>query len=75
MLELAVETSNGRAFVLGGAGSNATAEAIELAQHAEKVGCDAAMCVVPYYNKPSQEGLYRHFAAIAEGDLHSARSL
>ena len=66
VLELAVETSNGRAFVLGGAGSNATAEAIELAQHAEKVGCDAAMCVVPYYNKPSQEGLYRHFAAIAE---------
>ena len=66
LLELTVETSNGRAFVLGGAGSNATSEAIELAQHAEKVGCDAAMCVVPYYNKPSQEGLYRHFATIAE---------
>ncbi|MFO1237209.1 MAG: 4-hydroxy-tetrahydrodipicolinate synthase [Alphaproteobacteria bacterium] len=66
LLELTVETANGRAFVLGGAGSNATAEAIELARHAERVGCDAAMCVVPYYNKPSQEGLYRHFAAIAE---------
>lgn len=66
VLELTVETTNGRAFVLGGAGSNATSEAIELAQFAEKVGCDAAMCVVPYYNKPSQEGLYRHFAAIAE---------
>lgn len=66
VLELTVETANGRAFVLGGAGSNATHEAIELAQFAEKVGCDAAMCVVPYYNKPSQEGLYRHFAAVAE---------
>jgi 4-hydroxy-tetrahydrodipicolinate synthase len=66
ILELTVETNNGRAFVLGGAGSNATTEAIELAQHAEKVGCDAAMCVVPYYNKPNQEGLYRHFAMIAE---------
>ena len=66
VLELAVETANGRVFVLGGAGSNATHEAIALAQFAEKVGCDAAMCVVPYYNKPSQEGLYRHFAAIAE---------
>ena len=66
LLELTVETANGRAFVLGGAGSNATAEAIELARHAERVGCDAAMCVVPYYNKPSQEGLYRHFAASAE---------
>ncbi len=66
VLALTVETANGRAFVLGGAGSNATHEAIELAQFAEKVGCDAAMCVVPYYNKPSQEGLYRHFAAVAE---------
>ncbi len=66
ILELTVETNNGRAFVLGGAGSNATQEAIELARHAQKVGCDAAMCVVPYYNKPSQEGLYRHFAAVAE---------
>lgn len=66
VLELAVEASNGRAFVLGGAGSNATAEAIDLARYAEKVGCDAAMCVVPYYNRPSQEGMYRHFAAIAE---------
>ena len=66
LLELTVEAANGRVFVLGGAGSNATSEAIEFAQHAEKVGCDAAMCVVPYYNKPSQEGLYRHFAAIAE---------
>lgn len=66
ILQLAVEASNGRAFVLGGAGSNATTEAIELARHAEKVGCDAAMCVVPYYNKPNQEGMYRHFAAVAD---------
>jgi 4-hydroxy-tetrahydrodipicolinate synthase len=66
LLEMTVEAANGKIFVLGGAGSNATSEAIELAQHAERVGCDAAMCVVPYYNKPSQEGLYRHFATIAE---------
>jgi 4-hydroxy-tetrahydrodipicolinate synthase len=66
LIELAVEASNGRAFVLAGAGSNATHEAIELAFHAAKVGADAAMCVVPYYNKPTQEGLYRHFATIAE---------
>jgi 4-hydroxy-tetrahydrodipicolinate synthase len=66
VVELTVEASNGRAFVIGGAGSNATHEAIELARFAETVGCDAALCVVPYYNKPSQEGLYRHFASIAE---------
>lgn len=66
VLELAVEAANGRVFVLGGAGANSTDEAIGLAKHAEKVGCDAAMCVVPYYNKPNQEGMYRHFAAIAD---------
>ena len=66
IIELTVEASNGRVFVLAGAGSNSTQEAIELSFHAAKVGADAAMCVVPYYNKPTQEGLYRHYATIAE---------
>jgi 4-hydroxy-tetrahydrodipicolinate synthase len=54
----------GRVPVIAGAGSNATAEAIELARHAREVGADAALIVTPYYNRPSQEGLYRHYAAI-----------
>jgi len=52
--------------VIAGAGSNSTREAIELTRHAKEVGADAALSVAPYYNKPTQEGLYRHFAAIAE---------
>lgn len=52
--------------VIAGTGSNSTAEAIELTQHAKQAGADVAMLVVPYYNKPTQEGLYRHFKAIAE---------
>ena len=52
--------------VIAGAGSNSTAEAIELTRHAKAVGADAVLSVTPYYNKPSQEGIYRHFAAIAE---------
>ncbi|MDP2331000.1 MAG: 4-hydroxy-tetrahydrodipicolinate synthase [Reyranella sp.] len=52
--------------VIAGTGSNATAEAIELTQHAKKAGADAAMLVVPYYNKPTQEGLFQHFKAVAE---------
>ena len=52
--------------VIAGTGSNSTAEAIELTQHAKKAGADAAMLVVPYYNKPTQEGLYQHFRTIAE---------
>ncbi|ARU05075.1 4-hydroxy-tetrahydrodipicolinate synthase [Comamonas serinivorans] len=57
--------------ILAGCGANSTAEAIELAQHAKKVGAHAQLQVVPYYNKPTQEGMYRHFRAIAEavGDL------
>ena len=50
--------------VIAGAGSNSTAEAIELSQHAEKAGADAVLVVTPYYNKPTQEGLYQHFKAI-----------
>ena len=52
--------------VIAGTGSNSTAEAIELTRHAKKAGADAAMLVVPYYNKPTQEGLFQHFKAVAE---------
>jgi 4-hydroxy-tetrahydrodipicolinate synthase len=64
VVQLCVETAAGRVPVIAGAGSNATAEAIELARHAKDVGADAALVVTPYYNRPSQEGLYRHYAAI-----------
>jgi 4-hydroxy-tetrahydrodipicolinate synthase len=55
----------GRAKVMAGTGSNSTAEAIEYTRYAEKVGADAALVVAPYYNKPTQEGLYQHFKAVA----------
>ncbi len=66
VIELAVQTAAGRCKVIGGAGSNSTAEAVALTQEAERVGCDATLQVAPYYNKPSQEGLVRHFTKIAE---------
>ena len=66
VVELCVETARGRVPVIAGAGSNSTREAIELTRHAKQVGADAALSVAPYYNKPTQDGLYRHFAAIAE---------
>jgi 4-hydroxy-tetrahydrodipicolinate synthase len=66
VVELCIATAAGRVPVIAGAGSNATAEAIELVRHAKAVGADAALVVTPYYNRPSQEGLYAHFAAIAE---------
>jgi len=66
VVELCVKTTAGRVPVIAGAGSNATAEAIELARHAKTVGADAALVVTPYYNRPSQEGLYAHYAAINE---------
>ena len=66
VVELCVEEANGRVPVIAGAGSNSTAEAIELTRHAKAAGADAVLSVTPYYNKPSQEGIYRHFAAIAE---------
>lgn len=66
VVELCVEEANGRVPVIAGAGSNATAEAIELTRHAKAVGADAVLSVAPYYNKPSQEGIYCHFAAIAD---------
>jgi 4-hydroxy-tetrahydrodipicolinate synthase len=59
-----IEQANGRVPVIAGSGSNSTREAIELSQHAEKAGADAVLIVTPYYNKPTQEGLYQHFKAI-----------
>ena len=66
VVELCVATAAGRVPVIAGAGSNSTAEAIELVRHAKTVGADAALVVTPYYNRPSQEGLYAHYAAIDE---------
>src|SRR5215217_3326892 len=59
-----VDQAKGRVPVVAGAGSNSTKEAIELSQHAEKAGADAVLVVTPYYNKPTQEGMYQHFKAI-----------
>ncbi len=64
VVELCVATAAGRVPVIAGAGSNATDEAIELVRHAKTVGADGALVVTPYYNRPSQEGLYAHYAAI-----------
>lgn len=64
VVELCVATAAGRIRVVAGAGSNSTSEAIELVRHAKTVGADAALVVTPYYNRPSQEGLYQHYAAI-----------
>ena len=65
VVEIAVRVSAGRMRVIAGAGSNSTAEAIELTRHAKAAGADAALVVTPYYNRPTQEGLYLHYAAIA----------
>ena len=66
IIRVAVEQSAGRVPIMAGCGANSTAEAIELAQFAQKVGANCQLQVVPYYNKPTQEGQYLHFAAIAE---------
>ena len=66
LIKTAVEHAAGRIPVMAGTGANSTAEAVELAAYAAKVGADAHLSVVPYYNKPTQEGLYRHFRTIAE---------
>jgi 4-hydroxy-tetrahydrodipicolinate synthase len=64
VIELAVETAKSRVPVIAGTGSNSTDEAIELTEYAAKVGADAVLIVTPYYNKPTQEGLYQHYKAI-----------
>ncbi|WP_135470635.1 4-hydroxy-tetrahydrodipicolinate synthase [Crenalkalicoccus roseus] len=66
VVELCVEAARGRVPVIAGTGSNSTAEAIDLTRHAKKAGADACLVVTPYYNKPTQEGLYLHFKAIAD---------
>ena len=64
VVELCIEAAAGRVPVIAGTGSNATAEAIELTRHAMTAGADAALVVTPYYNKPTQEGMYQHFKAV-----------
>tara|TARA_B100000787_G_scaffold146860_1_gene117609 strand:- start:276 stop:1157 length:882 start_codon:yes stop_codon:yes gene_type:complete len=64
VIELCIKESNGKNIVIAGTGSNSTEEAISLTKHAEKVGANAALIVTPYYNKPTQEGLFQHYKAI-----------
>ena len=64
VIELCIQESRGQSIVIAGTGSNSTKEAISLTTHAEKVGANAALVVTPYYNKPTQEGLYQHYKAI-----------
>lgn len=66
VVQLTVETVKGRVPVLAGSGSNSTAEAIDLTRHAKQAGADGVLMVSPYYNKPSQEGLYHHYKTVAE---------
>jgi 4-hydroxy-tetrahydrodipicolinate synthase len=66
ILEICVKTANKRVPVIAGCGSNSTAEAVSLIRFAESIGADAILSVVPYYNKPTQEGLFQHFSAVAE---------
>ena len=65
VIEITVEVADRRVPVIAGAGSNSTAEAVSLARFAEEVGADAVLSVVPYYNKPTQEGIFQHFSAVA----------
>jgi 4-hydroxy-tetrahydrodipicolinate synthase len=66
IIRVAVEHAKGRVPIMAGAGGNSTREAVELSRYAKKVGADCTLSVVPYYNKPSQEGIYQHFRTIAE---------
>ena len=66
VVEMCIEAARGRVPVMAGAGSNSTAEAIDFARHAKKAGADAILVVTPYYNKPTQEGMFLHFTAIAD---------
>ncbi len=67
VIRTVVEEVNGRIPVIAGTGANATSEAVELARYAKEVGADYCLSVCPYYNKPTQEGLFQHFKAVAEG--------
>ncbi|PCH82350.1 MAG: 4-hydroxy-tetrahydrodipicolinate synthase [Hyphomicrobiales bacterium] len=66
VVEICIEVAGGRVPIIAGAGSNSTAEAIDLAKHAEKAGAQGVLVVTPYYNKPGQEGLYLHYKAVVE---------
>jgi 4-hydroxy-tetrahydrodipicolinate synthase len=66
VIDVAVEAVNGRVPVIAGTGSNSTAEALRLTKHAKKAGADGALLITPYYNRPTQEGLYRHFMTLAD---------
>ena len=66
LIRVAVEAARGRVKVIAGSGANSTREAVELTTHARRVGADATLQVVPYYNRPTQEGMYRHFRTVAE---------
>lgn len=66
VIEITVHAAGGRVPVIAGAGSNSTAETIELAAHAKKAGADGALLITPYYNKPNQEGLYLHYKTVAQ---------
>jgi 4-hydroxy-tetrahydrodipicolinate synthase len=66
VIETAIQVANGRCQVIAGTGANSTEEAIELTIHAKEAGADASLQVTPYYNKPTPEGLYRHFSTVAE---------
>ncbi len=66
VIEMCTEIGKGKIEIMAGTGSNSTVEAIEATQHAQKVGADYALIVTPYYNKPTQEGIYQHFKAISE---------
>ena len=69
VVERCIETAAGRVPVMAGAGSNSTKEALDLVKHAKQAGAQAALVVTPYYNKPTQEGLYRHYMTLAEAGL------
>ncbi|HEY4715615.1 MAG TPA: 4-hydroxy-tetrahydrodipicolinate synthase [bacterium] len=66
VVDITIEHVNKRIFVIAGSGSNSTQEAIRLSKHAEKAGADGALLITPYYNKPTQEGLYQHFKSVSE---------
>ncbi len=66
VIEMTIDACRGRIKVIAGTGANSTSEALELTRHALKAGADASLQVTPYYNKPNQEGLYRHFSAVAD---------